>query len=347
MQSYLKKIKNISFVFIRLSRIPLHALRMNTEKKLLRWMSLNGHAVSTQADNPPKPVRAITSYIKGRRRIHIGTTAMPVVLFSIVIAAPVFVFAQESSLIPKGNKGIIESSQSPETKKAAKESKQDAKKEQKELESLTQLQLEARAYRDQGLKYQQIGNIDAALGFYQKAIELDSLFAVAYNDLGVIYETKGETDRAEESYLSAIKIDPSYLSACTNLALFYENKRDFNKAAIYWGKRAALGSPEDPWTEKAKKRLEDIQFVSSRTPLRDSREHEVVEFLKEVANKKALLKNDDKALAREHFSKSKKSYDKQDYPTAIKEALDAQQLDPDNPEIQNFIDKAQVRALTR
>ena len=265
----------------------------------------------------------------------------------ILIAVPVFVFAQESSLIPKGNSGIIESSQSAETKKFTKDSKGNAKKKQKELESLTQLQLEARAYRDQGLKYQQIGNIDAALRFYQKAIELDSLYAVAYNDLGVIYEAKGETDRAEESYLSAIKIDPSYLSACTNLALFYENKREFNKAAIYWGKRAALGSPEDPWTEKAKKRLEDIRLVSARTPLRDNREQEVVEFLKEVANKKTLLKKDDKALAREHFSKAKKSYDKQDYPTAIKEALDAQQLDPDYLEIQNFIDKAQVRALTR
>ena len=143
----------------------------------------------------------------------------------ILIAVPVFVFAQESSLIPKGNSGIIESSQPAEAKKFTKGSKGYVKKEQKELESLTQLQLEARAYRDQGLKYQQIGNIDAALRFYQKAIELDSLYAVAYNDLGVIYEAKGETDRAEESYLSAIKIDPSYLSACTNLALFYENKR--------------------------------------------------------------------------------------------------------------------------
>ena len=78
MQPYPKKIKLISFLFIRLRRIPLHALRIDAKKKLLRWMSLNGHAVSIQADNPPKPVRAITSSIKGRRRIHIGTTAMHV-----------------------------------------------------------------------------------------------------------------------------------------------------------------------------------------------------------------------------------------------------------------------------
>ena len=266
---------------------------------------------------------------------------------TIIVGTSVFVFAQEESFIPKAKNGIIESSQSAEIKKDTKESKRDAKKKQKGQEGLTQLQLEARAYRNQGLKYQQIGNIDAALGFYQKAIELDPLYAVAYNDLGVIYEAKGETDRAEDSYLGSIKIDPSYLSACTNLALLYENKRDFNKAAIYWGKRAALGSPEDPWTDKAKKRLSDIQWVSAKSPLRDSREQEVVEFLKEVANKKAILKKDDKALAREHLRKAKKSYDKQDYATAIKEALDAQQLDPGHQVIENFIDKARVRALTK
>lgn len=268
-------------------------------------------------------------------------------LFSLIVTLPVFVFAQEANAIPKGNSGIIESSQPPEAKKFTVESKEGAKKEQEELKSLTQLQLEARAYRSEGLKYQQIGNIDAALGFYQKAIKLDPLYAVAYNDLGVIYELRGASDRAEESYLNAIKIDPSYLSACTNLALLYENKRDFDKAAIYWGKRAALGSPEDPWTEKAKKRLSDIEWVSAKSPLRDSREQEVVEFLKEVANKKAILRKDNKALAREHLRKAKKSYDKQDYATAIKEALDAQQLDPGHQVIENFIDKAQIRALTK
>ena len=65
---------------------------MNAKKILLRWMSLNGHAVSIQADNPPKPVRAITSSIKGRRRIHIGTTAMPAGLISILSLIISFVF---------------------------------------------------------------------------------------------------------------------------------------------------------------------------------------------------------------------------------------------------------------
>jgi hypothetical protein len=33
--------------------------------------------------------------------------------------------------------------------------------------------------------------------------------------------------------------------------------------------------------------------------------------------------------------------------TAVQEALDAQYLDQDNPEIEAFIEKAELRALTR
>lgn len=260
----------------------------------------------------------------------------------LIVVIPIFLCAEEAT--PKGNRGVIESNPSPEIKKSEKTSKPESQKQQEEL---TQLQLEARAYRDQGLQYQRAGNLDAALTYYQKAIELDPMYAVAYNDLGIVYDAQGQMDRAEESYLKAIKIDPAYLSACTNLALLYEGKRDFTKAAFYWEKRVALGSSDDPWTEKARRRLEDIRMVSAKTTLKDAREQEVVDLLNDVVNKKAILKKDDLALAKEHFKKAKKSYDRQDYPTAIKEALDAQQLDPGNKEIESFIDKARLRALSK
>lgn len=267
------------------------------------------------------------------------------VLILITLAPLDFLFAQDSNLSPKSsNLGVVEGKEVSEAKKPVKRAKAADKAEP----DFTRLQSEARAYRDQGLEFQRAGNIDAALIYYQKAVEIDPFYAVAYNDLGIIYEAKGLNDRAEENYLKAVSIDSSYLSACTNLALFYENKRDFNKAEFYWGKRAALGSPDDPWTEKAKMRLEDIRIVSTKPlPFKYEREQEVVDLLKEVSVKKTLLKNDNKALSREHFDKAKKSYERQDYPTAIKEALDAQYLDPDNLEIRNFIDKAQVRALSR
>ncbi len=137
-------------------------------------------------------------------------------------------------------------------------------------EDADQLHLQAQQYRQAGLEKQRIGNLSEAMSLYQKAIAVDPGYAVAYNDLGVVYEAMGLPARAEESYLKALKIDPGYLGAYTNLALFYENKRDLEKAAFYWGKRAQIGSPDDPWTQKAARRLKDIRM--SKQPVSEHRE---------------------------------------------------------------------------
>jgi len=219
--------------------------------------------------------------------------------------------------------------------------------------NLSKLQKEARDYRAQGLEYQRIGNLEAAMSLYQKAIQLDPSYSVAYNDLGIMYEANGLIDRAEEAYLKSIKIDPNYLSAYTNLALLYENKRDLNKAAFYWQKRAELGSPDDSWVQKAKQRLEDIRLVLSSKPFEDSREKEVVGLLKDVTVKKSILKKDkkdkkdNKQLAKDCFEKAKLRLKKGDEVTALKLAIDAGQLDPTNREIEEFTDKIQERLLSR
>lgn len=209
------------------------------------------------------------------------------------------------------------------------------------------LQEQARQYRQAGLENQRMGNLPAAMSLYQKAIAIDPGYAVAYNDLGVVYEAANFPERAEESYLKSIKIDPDYSSAYTNLALFYENQRDLEKAAYYWAKRSALGSPDDPWAQKAASRLKDIRLVLSNRPIADQREEDVLGLMKDAAVYKSVLNKDDKALAQVHFLKAKQSYNRGDLATAIKEALDAQYLNQNNPEIEAFIEKAELRALSR
>lgn len=211
----------------------------------------------------------------------------------------------------------------------------------------SQLQQQARDYREAGLENQNMGNLPLAMNLYQKAIALDPGYAAAYNDLGVIYEALGFPERAEESYLQTLRIDPYYLSACTNLAFFYENKRDLQKAAFYWGKRAELGLFDDPWTQKAINRLKDIRSVLSSRPIADQREGDVLSLMKDVSVNRAVMNKDDKALSRDYFQKAQVSYNKNDLATAFKEALDAQHLDRYNPEIEAFIEKIEHRALTR
>ena len=178
-------------------------------------------------------------------------------------------------------------------------------------------------------------------------IDADPSSAGAYNDLGVIYESAGFTDRAEECYLKAIKFDPTLLSAYVNIAIFYEKQRDLEKAEFYWAKRAELGSDDNPWKKKAANRVKDIRTVLSSSPVADARESEVLGLIKDVAKYKSAVNRNDKVLAQDHFNKAKQYFNRGDLATAIKEALDAQYLDQDNPEIEAFIEKAELRALSR
>ena len=219
-------------------------------------------------------------------------------------------------------------------------------KEPSPQEKLIELQKQARLYHDQGLAYQRNGDLDGALSFYQKAIELEPSFAEVFNDIGVIVEAKGQIDRAEENYLKAIAIDPTYLSTYTNLALLYESKRDLEKASYFWKKRAELGPPDDSWTKKAKERADEIDLILSKTPMRDLKEKEILRLTNKMSKPITPFTRDDLGLAHMHFAKAEECFLKRDYATAIKEALDAQQFDPTNEEIEKFIEKVQLRALS-
>ncbi|PIQ87443.1 MAG: hypothetical protein COV73_03425 [Candidatus Omnitrophica bacterium CG11_big_fil_rev_8_21_14_0_20_43_6] len=208
-------------------------------------------------------------------------------------------------------------------------------------------QQEAIKYRELGLESQRIGNLVQALSFYQKAVTLYPNFASVYNDMGVVYEAMGSFDRAEESYLRAIKTDPLYASTYTNLALLYEGRRNFEKASIYWSKRVEIGAVDDPWTQKAATRIRDIRSSLSAKPFADEREAEVLGLMRDIAGNKTEFNQVDKNVAQSHFEKAKISFNRGDMALAIKEALDAQYLDEDNPEIEAFIEKAERRALTR
>ncbi|MBP7216707.1 MAG: tetratricopeptide repeat protein [Candidatus Omnitrophica bacterium] len=269
------------------------------------------------------------------------------------LASLVSAYAAEG---PACNQGAISAKNIPEYKKgtvifgnnpqgAVKKGVAPAQDQEK---NLSELQRTARLYRSQGLKAQEMGNINEALVFYQKAAHLDPSYGVVFNDLGVILEAQGRLVEAEQAYRKSIEIDPQYLSGYSNLALFYENQRDLTKAAEYWKKRAQLGSPEDPWTEKAARRYEDIRVVVAGRPLSEElKEQAVVDLLKDVANQKNLQQTDNKELAKSYFQKAQANYKKGDEVTALKQSLDAKQLDPTNKEIQEFVDKVQIRLLSK
>jgi len=156
----------------------------------------------------------------------------------------------------------------------------------KRTDELSVLQSEAESYRNDGLRFQNLGDLDSALKMYQKSAGIDPEYAVVHNDLGVIYEAQGDIERAETSYLQATHIDPSYASAYSNLALLCEDKRDLAKAAYYWQKRVELGDPDDIWTLKAQQRLEDINLILTGKPARAVKEKDVNALMKDIISEK-------------------------------------------------------------
>jgi tetratricopeptide (TPR) repeat protein len=280
------------------------------------------------------------NYSCRKRTINIALTLCCIFNFVALL------FAQEAKYSPIENKGYIQTSGAPETKKGTVLFKEGDFFGPQEEKSFTVLQKSSRIYRDQGYALQSIGNLDAAMALYQKAVACDPSYVIVHNDLGIVYEAKGMTERAEESYLRAIQADPYFLSPYSNLALLYENKRDLDKAKIYWEKRAQMGLAHDPWTQRARKRLEDIRLVLSDRPLEDIREREVAGFLRDVENQRRVFGENKKGKSAVLFERARMSYEAGECAAAIKEAIDAQQLDPSNKEIETFIEKVQLRALS-
>ena len=74
------------------------------------------------------------------------------------------------------------------------------------------------------------GNIDAAIPYLNKAIELDPESASAYENLGIAYATKGEFSKAIQYLTKALEIEPDNQHVMNNIAMLYDNMGEKQKA---------------------------------------------------------------------------------------------------------------------
>jgi tetratricopeptide (TPR) repeat protein len=107
-------------------------------------------------------------------------------------------------------------------------------------------------------------------------------------------------------------------------------------------KRVKLGSPSDPWVQKAKQHLRDIYLMLGK-----ANEFEALDLMEEVVKQRSVQSGDDKGLANSYFQKAKLSYKKGNYALALKEALNASQIDPSNPEVEEFTERVLKRLLSK
>ncbi len=87
----------------------------------------------------------------------------------------------------------------------------------------------------------QLGNVlfrqekkEDAIIEYQKAIRLDSKYALAHNAIGLVYASQQQWEQAIAEYRKALSINPDYGDALTNLALtlWQQGKRDEATASL-------------------------------------------------------------------------------------------------------------------
>jgi len=219
------------------------------------------------------------------------------------------------------------------------------------------MQEQALIYRDRGLELQRQGNTDEALAYYQKAILAYPEYAVACNDAGVVLEGLGRIEEARDMYLKAIKVDPNYVNSYSNLAIIYEGEGNYTEALNYWMKRATFGAPDDPWTEAARRRIDDITAAypdayNSSSQMFKSRlkgsEREVVS-LGMNAEEAAVISQqslDNKTRAANYLARAKENFAKGRHVEALKEATYAEYLDPDdNLMIKAFIEQVRRKLL--
>ena len=175
---------------------------------------------------------------------------------------------------------------------------------------------QAKVYREEGYKLQSQGNLEGALSFYLKAIQIDPSFKEAYNDLGIVYEGLGDLDRAEAMYLKALEIDPHYSAPYANLGFLYE-KGDY-------------------WRGKARQHL--LKLGAFEEIRREELEKKAAQLSQEVISEREQERLRKLEEAKLHFDLGFKALTKHSYQEAEKEFGKVLKL---NPPDKDLISKAE------
>ena len=113
------------------------------------------------------------------------------------------------------------------TEEERKERKEiDRQKEEYKLERLVS------GYRDQAKEFDAAGEIDSALAYYTKCIELQPKDGFNYWFRGYIYENRGELDNAFSDYSKGIEVDPKEASLSVRRGILYFKRGEPDKAFI-------------------------------------------------------------------------------------------------------------------
>ena len=99
-------------------------------------------------------------------------------------------------------------------------------------------------YNNMGIAYNHKGSYDKAIEYYEKAIELNPDLSEAFNNMGNAYSDKGNYDKAIECYQKVIELNPDDVDAYYNMGNAYFKKGNYNKAIECYKESIEL-NPDD------------------------------------------------------------------------------------------------------
>ena len=96
------------------------------------------------------------------------------------------------------------------------------------------------AHYNLGNALKELGQLDAAVSSYRKAIEIKPDFADAHNNLGTVLKDQGQSDAALASYRRVLELKPDYAEAHNNLGVALKDLGQLDEAVASYRKAVAL-----------------------------------------------------------------------------------------------------------
>jgi len=104
---------------------------------------------------------------------------------------------------------------------------------------------EALKIYSKGIKESEKGNYEKAITCFQKALDVDSLFAFAWDNMGLCYRKTGKYDQAIYAYSRSLNLDPLGQMPLMNIAVAYKYQKEYTKAISAYERLAEL-DPKNP-----------------------------------------------------------------------------------------------------
>lgn len=91
----------------------------------------------------------------------------------------------------------------------------------------------AQYYNNLGAEFFQSGDLQNAIAYFKKSLDIDPKLGFTWSNLGVVYANLDKLDQAEQAYIKALDVSGREYTAMSNIVRLYERMEQPEKAQEY------------------------------------------------------------------------------------------------------------------